>query len=57
LGKKLKLGKKIVVIGGGNVAADVAHTAKRLAHNQHSEGVEVHLACLESFEEMPAFPW
>jgi NADPH-dependent glutamate synthase beta subunit-like oxidoreductase/CO/xanthine dehydrogenase FAD-binding subunit len=43
--------KKVVVIGGGNVAVDVAVTAKRLGAKQ------VTMACLENFEEMPAFEW
>ncbi len=42
---------KIVVIGGGNVAMDVAMTALRLG----ASGVEVD--CLECREEMPAFSW
>jgi NADPH-dependent glutamate synthase beta subunit-like oxidoreductase len=42
---------KVVVIGGGNVAVDVALTAKRLGAD------EVVMACLESREEMPANPW
>ncbi len=42
---------KVVVIGGGNVAIDVAMTAFRLG----ASGVE--LACLECREEMPAFTW
>jgi len=51
LGEPPKLGKKVMVLGGGNVAIDVARTAVRL-------GVpEVHLACLESREKMPAHPW
>jgi len=51
LGEPPKLGKKVMVLGGGNVAMDVARTAIRL-------GVpEVHLACLESREKMPAHPW
>ncbi len=44
------LGKRVLVLGGGNVAIDVARTAIRL-------GREVHLACLESREQMPAHPW
>ncbi|MFC1868664.1 FAD-dependent oxidoreductase [Thermodesulfobacteriota bacterium] len=49
LGKKVKVGKKVVVIGGGNVAMDVALTAKRL-------GAQVSMVCLEgSKEEMPAY--
>jgi len=41
----------VVVIGGGNVAVDVALTALRLGAKS------VTLACLESREEMPANPW
>ena len=33
LGKKIKLGKKVVVIGGGNVAMDVARSAVRVAND------------------------
>jgi len=44
-------GKKVVVIGGGNVAVDVAITASRLGAE------EVILTCLESREEMPALKW
>ncbi|WP_338828025.1 FAD-dependent oxidoreductase [Neomoorella thermoacetica] len=51
LGGRPEVGEKVVVIGGGNVAIDVARTARRLGAR------EVHLACLESREEMPAHPW
>jgi NADPH-dependent glutamate synthase beta subunit-like oxidoreductase/NAD-dependent dihydropyrimidine dehydrogenase PreA subunit len=44
-----KVEKRVVVIGGGNVAVDVALTALRLGAK------EVHIACLESMEEMPAY--
>ncbi|SJZ37528.1 FAD-dependent oxidoreductase [Selenihalanaerobacter shriftii] len=47
----VKMGKKVVVIGGGNVAIDVARTAWRFGAE------EVHLLCLESREEMPAHSW
>ncbi len=47
-GETFDLGKKIVVVGGGNVAIDVAMTARRLS------GATVNLLCLESREEMPA---
>ncbi len=48
-GEEVKIGPKVVVIGGGNVAYDVARTAVR------QKGVEsVALACIESFEEMLA---
>ena len=45
-----KLGDRVLVLGGGNVAIDCARTAVRL-------GREVHLACLESREQMPAHAW
>lgn len=41
-------GRRTVVIGGGNVAIDVARTAVRLGAD------EVHLLCLEKRDEMPA---
>ena len=44
-------GKRVVVIGGGNVAIDAARTALRL------KAKEVQLHCLESSNEMPAHPW
>lgn len=48
-GKAVVVGRKVVVIGGGNVAYDVARTSARL------QGVEsVTLVCIESFEEMLA---
>jgi ferredoxin len=89
LGYRFSIGKKVVVIGGGNVAIDVARSALRaqqrltlealestLLPDQLSEkelqvamnelmdvsraalrmgAREVHLVCLESREEMPAF--
>jgi NADPH-dependent glutamate synthase beta subunit-like oxidoreductase len=50
-GKNTAVKDRVVVIGGGNVAVDVALTALRLGAK------EVKLACLESREEMPANPW
>jgi heterodisulfide reductase subunit A-like polyferredoxin len=49
-------GKKIIVIGGGNVAIDCARTALRL------DAEEVHLVCLEkrdltSKDRMPGHEW
>jgi len=44
-------GRIVVVIGGGNVAVDAARVAVRL------RAKEVHVACLESRAEMPAYPW
>jgi NADPH-dependent glutamate synthase beta subunit-like oxidoreductase len=51
LGKDVRVGEKVLVLGGGNVAMDVALTALRLGAK------EVQIACLETWEEMPAFPW
>jgi NADPH-dependent glutamate synthase beta subunit-like oxidoreductase len=44
-------GERVVVIGGGNVAIDVARTARRLGPD------EVHVYCLEDRHEMPAHDW
>ena len=46
LGERVDLGQSAIIIGGGNVAIDVARTVVRLGVK------EVHLACLESPEEM-----
>jgi len=61
LGNTVDLGEKIVVIGGGNVAYDVARSLIRQTEYDVSrtalrqENVKgVSLVCLESFEEMPA---
>lgn len=43
-----KIGKDIIVVGGGNVAVDVAITAKRLG------AANVVMACLEAEGQMPA---
>jgi NADPH-dependent glutamate synthase beta subunit-like oxidoreductase len=50
-GQDVLVKDNVVVIGGGNVAVDVALTAIRLGAKK------VMLACLESKEEMPANPW
>ncbi len=89
LGYRFSIGKKVVVIGGGNVAIDVARSALRQQQRLTLEALstsllpdsltssemevamkelmdvsraalrmgarEVHLVCLESREEMPAF--
>lgn len=47
---RAELGKRVLVLGGGNVAIDCARSAVRL-------GSEVHLACLENRQQMPAHPW
>jgi heterodisulfide reductase subunit A-like polyferredoxin len=44
-------GRRVMVLGGGNVAVDVARTAVRLG------AAQVDMACLESYETMPAHPW
>ncbi len=72
LGFKVDLGSKVLVIGGGNVAIDVARTAARqekaavgpvtgvaealdVARSAVRFGAkEVHLVCLEDWDEMPA---
>ena len=52
LGEKMNLeGKKVVVLGGGNVALDTSRTVLRLGAQ------EVRMACLEPRGEMPGFEW
>lgn len=48
MGKETGLGKKVIVLGGGNVAFDCARTAKRLGAE------EIHVACLEARDKMTA---
>lgn len=48
LGEKVELKGVVIVIGGGNVAIDVARTAARVG------AAKVDMFCLESREEMPA---
>ena len=50
LGKKPVIGKKVLVIGGGNVAMDAARSALRL-------GSDVTVVYRRSETEMPANPW
>jgi NADH-quinone oxidoreductase subunit F len=50
LGKNVEVGKKVAVIGGGNVALDVARSAIRLG----AEKVEIYYR--RSRQEMPAIP-
>lgn len=72
LGFRVELGNKVIVIGGGNVAIDVARTAARqervevghvtevaealdVARSAVRFGAkEVHMVCLENWDEMPA---
>ena len=48
LGKSVNVGKKVAVVGGGNVAIDAARAAKRL-------GSDVTVVYRRSKEEMPAY--
>ena len=48
LGAPPKIGSRVIVLGGGNVALDCASVAIRLGAG------EVHLFCLESYETMPS---
>jgi NADPH-dependent glutamate synthase beta subunit-like oxidoreductase len=50
-GEAVDVKERVVVIGGGSVAVDVAMTAKRLGAR------DVVMACLEQRHEMPANPW
>jgi NADPH-dependent glutamate synthase beta subunit-like oxidoreductase len=49
-GQAPAVGERVLVIGGGSVAVDVAVSARRRGAR------EVSLACLEARDEMPAFP-
>ncbi len=49
LGKRTKLGKKVLIIGGGNTAVDCARVAKRL-------GREAIILYRRTRQEMPAHP-
>jgi NADPH-dependent glutamate synthase beta subunit-like oxidoreductase/formate hydrogenlyase subunit 6/NADH:ubiquinone oxidoreductase subunit I/ferredoxin len=48
LGNQIDVGKRVVVLGGGNVAFDCARVARRLG------AADVRIACLESREKMTA---
>jgi heterodisulfide reductase subunit A-like polyferredoxin len=50
LGQPLKVGKRVAVIGGGNVALDVACAARR-------HGAQVYIVYRRTREEMPAHAW
>jgi NADPH-dependent glutamate synthase beta subunit-like oxidoreductase len=49
-GRNPKIGKSVLVIGGGNTAVDAALTCRKLGAE------EVSLVCLEEKGKMPAFP-
>jgi NADPH-dependent glutamate synthase beta subunit-like oxidoreductase len=51
LGNAFHFAGDVIVVGGGNVAIDVALTAKRMGAKN------VHLFCLEKRKEMPAHEW
>ncbi len=50
-GKKIALGKRVFVVGGGNVAMDTAISARRLGAH------DVHIVALEKWDDMPAHRW
>ena len=50
-GRKVNIGKDVLVIGGGNVAVDAARSALRVGAGR------VRMMMLESPEEMPAYAW
>jgi glutamate synthase (NADPH) small chain len=55
MGKGMKVGREIIVIGGGNVAMDVAREALRLQNMQYPEGkASTKTVSLEDWDIMPA---
>ena len=50
-GRPVGVGRHVLVIGGGNVAVDVARSALRVGAQK------VSMMCLESQAEMPAYAW
>ena len=50
-GHTTKIGKKVIVLGGGNTAMDCCRSAKRLG------GEDVKVIVRSGFEEMKASPW
>jgi formate dehydrogenase beta subunit len=46
-----RIGRRVVVLGGGNTAMDCCRSARRLG------GEEVHVVVRSGFEEMKASPW
>lgn len=51
LGNPVSIGQRVIVVGGGDVAMDVARTALRQGAS------EVTVVCVEAREEMPAHEW
>jgi len=55
IGKGVKVGREVIVIGGGNVAMDVAREALRLQHMQYpGQKVITKTVSLEDWDIMPA---
>jgi glutamate synthase (NADPH/NADH) small chain len=55
IGEQRKVGKEVIVIGGGNVAMDVARESIRLQHMQYpDEEVTTKTVSLEDWNELPA---
>jgi glutamate synthase (NADPH/NADH) small chain len=55
LGPEPEVGQEIIVVGGGNVAMDVARTCVRLQQMQFpGQDTVIKTVCLESWDEMPA---
>ncbi|MEA3499497.1 MAG: FAD-dependent oxidoreductase [Candidatus Marinimicrobia bacterium] len=56
IGEQRKVGKKVIVIGGGNVAMDVARESIRLQHIQYpdDESIKTKIVSLEDWDELPA---
>jgi len=55
IGEGVKVGKETIVIGGGNVAMDVARESLRLQHIQRpNEKTVTKTVSLENWDEMPA---
>ena len=50
-GHTSRIGRRVIVLGGGNTAMDCCRTARRLG------GDEVHVVVRSGFEEMKASPW
>ncbi|HKU87729.1 MAG TPA: FAD-dependent oxidoreductase [Casimicrobiaceae bacterium] len=50
-GHTTKIGKRVVVLGGGNTAMDCCRSSRRLG------GDEVHVVVRSGFDEMKASPW
>src|SRR5207237_3009247 len=50
-GHTSKIGKRVIVLGGGNTAMDCCRTSKRLG------GEDVKVIVRSGFEEMKASPW